>query len=503
MGSSWKHLRPSAVWLATAVIMSITCSGDAFPWPDFGIKNTIANSGRVQTAANELSGVFDNVNKHGIQLLSTYKVLSTARDVLYSISNDVATGGKALAAAIGTLATNTGSSIDAAFGAATGAITNMETTLTTSVAARLATLDSQIGAYVGKELRDSFTVLVTAGRKLSDALGRLKPAVQQLQSSAKSIPPTLMLSLLDALKNMQTNVPVVSYTMSTSLYNLELADKFIVDSTARAEQEIATIDTSYTTYSTETTGAANDMAESLRASIAEGYDKQVAAIVPIQTLLDASGDYTANFQRRMLQFQEVYGTEALDTLKATIVQRFDEYVQLMEELDNDVSDFFANDACPALLATVQELISSGPHAVFCFEKYSYLAYNLFHDFALLVNACYQEELGRLSALYLAAAPFVHIILFDVEDLADSLATCVRYSDSARCFSAITSYYEALLAQTTAKRYYLQELMARELEASSNRLASCYTVNKFFILQQVVNISTNVQLCGKNGVANTV
>uniref|UniRef100_A0A182NUF6 Uncharacterized protein n=1 Tax=Anopheles dirus TaxID=7168 RepID=A0A182NUF6_9DIPT len=479
-------------------IKSRASSCDAFPSPDFGISSTIASSGKVQTAGNELTAAFDNVNKYGITLHSSYKVLSVSRGILYSISNDVAAGGKALGAAVATLATSTGPSIDATFGAAAGAITNMETTLTTSFAARFATLEANIGPYVGKELRDSFAVLVAAVRKLRDALGQLKPAVQQLQTAAKTVAPNLILSVLDALKNMRANVQALVYTVSTSLYNLELADKFIVDSTSRAELEMATIDASYTAYATETTGTANDMAETVRSTLAEGYGRQETAIAPIQARLDASADYTVSFQPRTMQIKEIFGTDPLASLKLDLTQLFVNYVQLMEELDNDVGDFFANDACPALQATVQVLISSVPNAVFCFEKYSYQAYNLFHDFATLVDVCYQEESAKLSVLFLAVPPLVQLILFDVEDLADSLAACIKYRDNVRCFTAISPYYEVLMAQTTAKRYYLHELVARELEASSNRLASCYMVNKYFILQQVVRISANVQLCSKNG-----
>uniref|UniRef100_A0A182JIV3 Protein TsetseEP domain-containing protein n=1 Tax=Anopheles atroparvus TaxID=41427 RepID=A0A182JIV3_ANOAO len=509
MGGS-THFLPAAGWLLGAGLLCCLGRGVALPFPDFGIPGPVSNSAKVRTGALAISNDFNNVDEYGIELLSSYSTLAIVRDTLYSISEEVASAGKAIGTAFATLATSTGPSIDTVFNGATSAITSMEALLSTSFTEEYTTLENAIGSYVTDEFRDSFTELTGALNSLRQAVGRLKPAVEQAKTASKNsatiaptliskyVTPKMIQDVLDGLVRTRANIQVITYTVTNSLSKLEVADEFIIDITAEAEMQSVGVESAFEEFSIATTSVASDTSDELVEALQEGYGLETDAIALIQTELDASTDFTINFVPQLSTVDGILGTAALASFGLDINDRIADYLELLGAVDDDVTTFFSDEACLPIFELVHVLIDNGPYATFCFEKYAAQVFNLFPNFVSLASNCYADESVKLDALYVAVLPLVQLILFDVEDLSESLTTCISYPDDALCFSMISPLYETLLALTTTKRDYILQLFEHETDASVQRFSACYHAQKFRLRQVMYELETDVELCETEG-----
>ncbi|KFB46418.1 hypothetical protein ZHAS_00014416 [Anopheles sinensis] len=488
----------------------VTGGGEALPFPDFGIPGPVANSAKVQSIANFIKTDFANVDEYGVDLTSDFKDLATIRDIMYSISQEVATAGEAIGTAFAALATSTGPSIDTVFGTATSAITSMEALLSQSFTDEFATLEAIIGTYVTTEFRDSFGEMGIALANLRLALGRLKPGIEQAKVASKNsatiapaiinkyVTPKMIQDVQDTLQRTRSNIQVITYTVTNTLGKLEIADDFIIEITDKVATDITEVETEFENYSTTTLTAVGESSDGAAAALQAGYATETDAIALIQSELDASTDFTDNFAPELTKVDDVLGTQALAALTLDITDAVTAYLDLVGAVDDDVSAFFSDEGCQPVLALVHVLIDNGYYATFCFEKYSPFAFNMFADFVDLVGDCYANELVKFDYLYEAVDPLVQLILFDVEDLAEALTTCVGYPDSSHCFSMIAPLYDKLFALTTAKRDYLKELFMHETDSSVQRFSACYHAQKFSIRQIMHELLANIDACETDG-----
>lgn len=199
------------------------------PRADFGIAQSVPNSGKVLERALEALQSFSDLDNGGtVNIKSGYELLIQVANMVTSIATKLSHTGTALMDTIVTLANDDAGPVAGVFGQVNATLAELEQLINGGLKVELSTLDSRLGPALGNQFRDGFRGITAALKKLSTVLGELQAAIEAAQKAAGGgpvtalhvrtfVPVTLTNRLLTALAQLRSALPVVSFVIKRTV----------------------------------------------------------------------------------------------------------------------------------------------------------------------------------------------------------------------------------------------------------------------------------------------
>ncbi|XP_035907609.1 uncharacterized protein LOC118510193 [Anopheles stephensi] len=474
--------------LSLGVICLLQCTVSGEPRPDFGLDATLFGTVRVSGAVGETQSVVTAIDANlYITLNSSYPRLSNLLQLTQEVGESVSERLEDILNPLATLAPSSSSEEVSLFNDVLGAVTTLEGFLST----RLTEINSEVGmlfsGYIPSQFSDALGRVGVGLRELASALGALQTAVNAVvgqnsgemsECAPKVVRPKLVYRVVYAVRTLKAYLPVVRYTLLTTVENIALADHFVF----RLTEEAADVQ-----EPGQYVDLIRDTVDSVRIAVNNGVAALGFRFFIVKTSVSdlsslSSLSAYSGVQQVMNSFDMTLQQigSAVTTFNRSLV---DIAEQLRLALVPDQSTPTVNNS-EVVAALVSTLIANGPFARFCFYKYSELVFGLANNGLLGVEACINKEMLRLQQLRKALLEQVPLLLFDLEDIVGQLTTCnAIQSTSSResCVSMVTSYYVQVASFFRTKFDTLFITGVAEADASKNRLLACVKVLQYEIV----------------------
>uniref|UniRef100_A0AAG5DBC7 Secreted protein n=1 Tax=Anopheles atroparvus TaxID=41427 RepID=A0AAG5DBC7_ANOAO len=475
--------------------------------PDFGIKGTVEGTEKVQrwalVAKTNLLRVDDYVMP---DQKSDINKLIDAAVILTAIGQQVNTLGPALIDSITTVTEDDTGDIQSTYALITYARQMFEEYIGNTLQVQIQSIEALLGPYVKDQLVDDFYHISARIDKLKDTLATLQSAVEDAQNAAgggivsdalvkQFIDEDLVAQLARHLALLAHRVPVLIYTLKSSLMNIQQADDYLYGLMQDTSRVLDEIDETKKDFYEKTIAYSELVQTAMNELIAEYADSFISASETATTLDNA--DLTSAIGT----LSTVQSTDLAATLQQYMQLYTNKVRELSELLPIETNFFFETNQHPAGVL-VDVLIANGPWSRFCFWKYSSVLYNL-----LLVSnyasECYDREYDRLHTLQQALLIEIELIEYDLEIIDPYSMSCTSLPSQApdriaECAEALGSYFLAISTAYDTKLTRFVKLAEIELLASKQRLSVCWSTRmqqSFLAFQDIV---ADIVACGESG-----
>ncbi|XP_058123203.1 uncharacterized protein LOC131294266 [Anopheles ziemanni] len=475
--------------------------------PDFGIQATVEGKDAVLQWALVAKTNFLRVDDYIMPAQkSDISKLGDAAIILSGIGLQVNTLGPALIDTITTATDDDSGDIAGAYAQISFARIMFEDYISNTLLVQIQSIEALLGFHIRDQLNDDFFHITDRLDRLNQTLETLQQAVEDAEQAAgggilsndlvkQFVTPDLVAQLARHLGLLAHRIPVLIYTLTSSLENIQQADDYfygLMEDTTRVLDEIDQTESDFyddvIAYSTEVETAMNNL-------IADYADDYTRATATAQTLNNA-GLTTA-----ITGFSTVRGTKLGVKLAAYMALYQSKIDELSKLLPIETNFFFETNEHPAGVL-VDVLIANGPWSRFCFWKYSAVLHNL-----LLVSnyasECLDRERDRLETLKEALLIEIELFEYDLE-IIDPYSTACNFvpagatSRVAECASALGGYFSTMSNAYDTKLAAFVQLAEIELKAAKERLSVCWMTRmqqSFVAFQDIV---ADIVACGESG-----
>uniref|UniRef100_A0A182W716 Uncharacterized protein n=1 Tax=Anopheles minimus TaxID=112268 RepID=A0A182W716_9DIPT len=485
----------------------------AEPRPDFGIKATISGTQNVVKQSGKVSTSLDLVDDLDVTLTSGYKLLQDMKTAIVYIGTSVTTAGKAFTTALNTLSADRSNDVNAAFAPVYNEITAMRTLLQQGFTAQFTVLQKQ-GAFITKQLTDSFKSILDRLTLFSGALDRMKAGVTAARDAPgnppngisttnlnRYVPSKLTFDLQDALARLNAEIPLVEYIVKETQRKLSMADVFLEDMRTEAQTAISDTKNAKDMLESDVTSISTNIVAPFNERVGPVYNEQLQAINNVQSTLQALSTYADDLKPALDSLALLLNADGITSIISAIEGAFDTYktdVDASVASSASVAQFFVGETCEGLRSVIDALVANSPYSNFCFSKFSPRLFNQFALAFYTVSECYEFETFRLYKLQDLMALIVNMIIYDVEDLGDAISNCALLTDGAPCLTLIGPHYEKLSITVDEKQDYMVSFIQAETKFSLQRLGACITASKYTTVISVAAIISNLNTCTLNG-----
>ncbi|KFB40330.1 AGAP007274-PA-like protein [Anopheles sinensis] len=483
--------------------------------PNYGLTNDVPGSQRVADNVNRVASYLPSL---AADQLSTATITQTAYglptivQLLKETGKHVSEVGLAGTAAMSTLISgNSGSSANlfqSAIQTIDDGLDHLQQHLPTTKAA----LTQLIGTNVSDRLADSFARIEKGLTRLKNAVKALKDAVGAAVSEAGSessvsnaillryITVPLVYELAESASNLRAYLPVVHYTLTSSIEDAVTADTFL---------------TAYQTTVNLVDGLIDLIVAPLGTAKADFYSNLKSAVQDLASSFAGSQEVLASLAMRSVPALDTAVTAMLNTFDLTLTDvdgdvsqvatSLQDYMSFIEQLltitDTELVSIEESELIGAL---IHSLIDCGRYSRYCFHKYQYLVAKLLESLIEKLGICVQREERRLSNLGAATSSLIGYTTDDIEDVVDYLTICDIVQDAtnkANCVSTISGSITPL--GTIFGDFYalLYQLIGTELDASKQRVKMCVGLSKrLFSEQYIPDLRAEIESCATDGPA---
>ncbi|XP_050075249.1 uncharacterized protein LOC126562724 [Anopheles maculipalpis] len=482
--------------------------------PDYGIPNSVIGTGKLVTGVNDASTYLQTLAAGQLVSASiTQDVFGLPRivQILQETGNTVSQDGDNIVRAFETLIQSSSGDPTVLFDAALKSIQDALNHITQLLPTTESNLSAIIGGNVPDRLTDSFARIEIALRTLLTQIGTLKSSVLAAIAEAgsptsismeiltKHITLSKVYNVLQTVRNLRAFLPVVRYTLNTSIEEAVEADNYL----KAYNSMLASLD-----------GVVTIVLQSLDAAEQSFY-------ATVKSGVNTLGAAYAGMKESTLALGII--TEAPD-LGAEVVSMLSKFTVTLEDTENDILSVASElqsylTAVKAMVtitetevisiteskligALIKTLISSGPYARFCFNKYraqvSDLANYLLDESAL----CIEREVPRLTNLAAAVQTILDVNAFDFEDIYDWLTICdgiQEPADRVACVARISQSYTALGDNFADKYNLLFDLTTVEVDSSKQRVKICISLTRRWLADGYIpNLQNDIEQCALTG-----
>uniref|UniRef100_A0A182T3V3 Uncharacterized protein n=1 Tax=Anopheles maculatus TaxID=74869 RepID=A0A182T3V3_9DIPT len=217
--------------------------------PDFGISLPITSSGKVSLAAQLAKTVLEAVDDNTpYTVKANFKGMQDLANVMSSVAKVTVTLGTELVPLVTTLVSDVSGDVNAAFTPVLSKIAEVKSAIgtqltlaTTEIKTILKTHYSSEGLdYIPNQLNDGFARIVLGLDDLNTKLGAFKKAIEDAIAAAgsvesltdvfvkKYVKPAFLYNVVFAINQLKAFLPVVKYTIDSTLENINLGDKYLL-----------------------------------------------------------------------------------------------------------------------------------------------------------------------------------------------------------------------------------------------------------------------------------
>ncbi|XP_050074508.1 uncharacterized protein LOC126562126 [Anopheles maculipalpis] len=493
---------------ALVVAVTLACTLQvAYSSPDFGIQASISGVSKINERAILAKEHFLRVDDY---IIPTQKSdISKLRDsavILQAIGLQVNTLGPALMDALTTASDDDSGNIEATFALLSMARITFADYINIVLQEQIHNLETLLGIHVRDQLIDDFFHISNRLTALEGTLAQLQVAVQAAYTAANGGPVSdtlvrqfvdnnLIAQLARHLTLLAYRIPVLTYTITSSLENIEQADAYYFGLKQDSDRVLNEIDASGVEFKTRTLAYSTTVEASMNKVIAD-YASDLELATTTATQLNVAELTTAIDGLKLVQNTKLAAT--LKTYKDLYALRVDELSKLLP-IESNFS-FLAGENPAAILVGV--LIANGPYSRYCFWKYASLLHNILltSNFA---SECYDREYNRLQTLEQALLLEIELISYNQEIIDPHSNVCTYLTASAatrttECATAVASYYTIMQAEYDAKLAAFVKLAEIELNASKERLGVCWSSKVQQILLKYKTLIPDILTCADQG-----
>uniref|UniRef100_A0A182WJM8 Protein TsetseEP domain-containing protein n=1 Tax=Anopheles minimus TaxID=112268 RepID=A0A182WJM8_9DIPT len=461
----------------------------AEPRPEFALGVSVPGTNRVGVAASEAKTIIGEVKKstEGITFRSELLLLPTVLTVVQNVANQFQTLGTAVVTSITTLASDTSGNVDTVFGAAVEAVDNAIRFADETLPGLTSPLVLLIGKPLVEKFEDSLKHIRKALSALKTVLSDLKTGAQNAVTEAgstsdisatiisKNLPRKTITTLVSALHTLKANVPVLKYTVDSTVEGIKIADQYMVDLSAKVDSTIGekssiaadldgvigsidkTITDTMTTVGTDLAKIKTDYNTLTNLATAASSAKLAAVL----------GEFAANLAE--LGSKDPTILAKLNSLKDALLDVYDVASPLYFIYDS----YLVN----ALITT---LIANANYSQYCFYKYKDYLFAMLDAVALEARECVDKEVQRLGYFRKTIEIMLNLLFFDFEDISADLTVCNLINDPTsleECTASLETIYvklEVAFGDMFALGY---DIVSREVIATSNRLKICMRLSQ--------------------------
>uniref|UniRef100_A0A4Y0BN63 Protein TsetseEP domain-containing protein n=1 Tax=Anopheles funestus TaxID=62324 RepID=A0A4Y0BN63_ANOFN len=481
--------------------------------PDYGLPNSVVGTARVLSNVDEASTYLETLAASQLvsaSISQTVYGLPTIVEILQETGTTVSEDGTNIANALSTLTESSSGDPTALFDAVLSSIQDALGRMAELLPTTKSSLSAIIGSNVPDRLTDSFGRIDTGLRILQTQIETLKSAILAAVAeagSATSISPAILGKHITAqkvynvartVKNLRAFLPVVRYTLNTSIEDAVEADNYL---------------TAYNSALESLEGMVTNIMESLNVAKQSFYDTVESGVQELaasylyaneDTLslpISEDPDLGAEITAMLSKFTTTLGDPENDLLSvATQLQNYLNAINSMVSI-NDPEVVSISDS-ELIKALIQTLIYSGPYSRYCFHKYkdlvSYLSNYLLNESII----CIDREIPRLANLATAVQSILDVNAFDFEDIYDYLTICNELqaaTDRTDCVARIGQSYTPLGDYFADKYDLLFDLTTSEVNASKQRVKICINLSRRSISDGYISdLQDDIEQCATKG-----
>uniref|UniRef100_A0AAG5DCT5 Uncharacterized protein n=1 Tax=Anopheles atroparvus TaxID=41427 RepID=A0AAG5DCT5_ANOAO len=375
------------------------------------------------------------------------------------------------------------------------------------------TLKTLIGDNLPDRLADGFDRIASGLTRLRSLLVALQNAIGAAvaEAGSESAIPTatlqryvtlpLVYNLAEAVHDLRAYLPVVRYTLTTSIEDVLTAAAFLAAYQTTVDSVetlvilfIDPLDTAREEFYNRLTHPKTGVAGLEDAFSTVQQDTELLAMIAVparKTVIDAMLSPFA------LALNNVDADLAAVETK---LQNYMEYVeQLLAITDTELVSI---DDSQLIGALVHTLIDCGRYARYCFHKYQHLVGELIDALLLRTSGCVEREVLRLTNLGTAASSLLMSTAYDIADMGDMLFICDAIQDAtdqAQCVTTISDSIKPLGALFADKYDLLYDLADTELAASKQRIKMCVELSdRMFSERYIPDLRSEIESCATDG-----
>uniref|UniRef100_A0A182XLN7 Uncharacterized protein n=1 Tax=Anopheles quadriannulatus TaxID=34691 RepID=A0A182XLN7_ANOQN len=494
-------------WLSSlGVFCLLLCFVSGEPRPDFALNSTLIGTVRVSGAIDDTQLVVADINANlYINLNSTYPGLSALLKLTQEVGETASRLLYNVLTPLESLAPSRDSQDVQLFDDVLKNITTLQKFVSVRLVAISTDIEMKLNGFLPSKLEDVFGRVVLGLQELGLALETLKSAVTAVLSKGsqgecppKSVRPKLVYRVVYAVRTLRAYLPAVTYTLTTVVENIALADRFIV----RLSEDTKQVQdpNQYVDLVRATTGMVSRAVATSIATVTAEYGK-VSAKLPqfanLTTLMAYGqvGQLMNSFNAVLMQLGTI--DASFDASLADIAEK------LRLTLQPDESTPMVDNA-EVVATLVTTLISSSPYGRFCFYKFSELLLGLTDTGLLGVEGCISRETLRLHQLSYALQEQARLLLFDLKDLPTELGECNLLPNANRRAACVTTvsvvgFYTSVAKSFRIKFNNLYSTGSAEADASKHRLAACVKVLQFKLVDgSSTDLNAQIRKCSMVG-----
>ncbi|XP_035907607.1 uncharacterized protein LOC118510191 [Anopheles stephensi] len=502
-------MRYSIVALCLLALLQHTA---AEPRPEFALAAPVPGTNRVGVAATEAKTIISEVKTYptSYAIRSELTLLPSLLTIVTNVATEFQTLGTAVVTSITNLASDTSGNVNTMFGAAVDAVANTITFADVTLPTLTSPLLQLTGNALVDKFKDSLTHISKALQALKVALNDLKAgatnAVAEAGSNAitstivsENLPRSMVTQLVTALQLLRATVPVLKYTIDSTVDGIKIGDQYMLDLSAKVDSTIgekssiaADLDGIIGSINKAITDTMTAVSTDL-GNLQTGYATltNLATAASAGKLSTALGLFAGNLAELAAKSPTILAT--LNTLKDSLIDVYDVASPLYFIYDS----YLVNE-----LITV--LIGNGNYAQYCFYKYNDFLFALLETVAIEARECVDKEVERLEFFRRTVELMLNLLFFDFEDISGDLTVCNGITDATNleeCVASLSDIYTRLEESFGDMFAYGYDLVSREVKASSNRLKICMRMSQSSLGDtEIPLLMKNIAECSELGPA---
>ncbi|KFB40332.1 AGAP007272-PA-like protein [Anopheles sinensis] len=478
--------------------------------PDFGINLGITGSGKVTLATNDAKDVVDAVSENTVFTAdSNYPGLQDLANLLKAVADLTVKLSDEMVPLVTSLVADMSGDVAGAFGPVLAKITEMKTAIGTELPKANTAIEALVGHYIPDQFTDGFGRIDQGLTDLETILGTLKAAIDAavLQAGGadaitpaivkKNVKPALVYRVVFSINQLKAYIPVVKYTIDSTLENINLADDYVVLVSSAVVASAAT--------NTQLQAQISTVTDAITRTVETELDGYVDTFGTLQTSVgDLEAVAAATEYAQLTTALEAYKTH-LDSLQATKYPALDGYLEALLEVfktalpSTGSSGGITSDLLDSLILT---LIENGKYAQFCFYKYYGLVLAFLTTIADNASLCFDKEERRLTYLKDSLPLITQLLAFDFDSILDQVGICDTVTDSTtlgECITTLSGFYTTIATEFGHKMQYVFDLIKAETEASGNRFLICIELVKLNLVEiSEANLEDEIRQCALGG-----
>uniref|UniRef100_A0A182K9X8 Protein TsetseEP domain-containing protein n=1 Tax=Anopheles christyi TaxID=43041 RepID=A0A182K9X8_9DIPT len=465
--------------IATLIVVSLLQCITADPRPEFALSAPVPGTSRVGIAASEAKAIISVLNNSTLNFTIRYNLtlLPTVFKAVQNVSNDFLALGTTVVTSITALASNSSGDVDTVFGAAIAAVSNASAYANSTLPSITAPLTQLIGKHLKEKLEDSF-------QHIGKALSALTTILKDLQTGARNalteagtngtitstivsnnLRRSMITELVKALQLLRATVPVLKYTVDSTVEGIAIADQYLLDLSAKVASTVGEkssiaadldgiIQTINGTITNTTTHIDTELSQ-LKANFSALTN--VANSTNGTKILTLLGDYEANVSDLRNK------TPSIQTILNNLTQSVIDVYAIASPL------FFLQDSY-VVDALITTLIANADYSQYCFFKYKDFLFTMLETVSIDARECVDKEVRRLEYFRVTIGLILDLLFFDYEDIGGDLTVCNGISNTANldeCMTSLASIYvklEEAFGEMFALGY---DTVSREVTASKD------------------------------------